>query len=86
MYICILCIWISAFPSLTGNVVALKHGGKLVNTVEEGAECGLVLDRTCFYAVGGGQTSDVGHVDSGQVCECGEAMISKLALLDMMQS
>ena len=50
------------FPSIQATILAIRSGQKFVDTVNSGEECGLVLDRTCFYAEAGGQTYDEGYI------------------------
>ena len=44
--------------------MALLHGGEFVHQVEPGEQCGVLVDRTCFYAEGGGQAADRGFITS----------------------
>uniref|UniRef100_UPI003AAD214F alanine--tRNA ligase, mitochondrial isoform X3 n=1 Tax=Centroberyx gerrardi TaxID=166262 RepID=UPI003AAD214F len=49
------------FPACRATVQALYCGQTLVSEVSEGQRCGVVLDRTCFYAEAGGQSHDQGY-------------------------
>src|SRR5262249_58278165 len=44
------------------TVVGLLSGGVPVRSAAQGAEVGVVLDRTPFYAEGGGQLADHGVI------------------------
>jgi len=50
------------FESITAEITNLRHDKQFVKEVEEGWECGVLLDRTCFYAEQGGQIYDVGFI------------------------
>ncbi|KAI4891010.1 hypothetical protein NFI96_023011, partial [Prochilodus magdalenae] len=50
-----------AFSPCRASVLALYSNQSLVSEVTEGQRCGMVLDRTCFYAEQGGQTHDQGY-------------------------
>ncbi|NXB26187.1 SYAC protein, partial [Rhagologus leucostigma] len=58
------------FGSLVATVKAIRREKKFVEEVSTGQECGIVLDRTCFYAEQGGQIYDQGYMvkddDSGE--------------------
>ncbi|KFV69693.1 Alanine--tRNA ligase, cytoplasmic, partial [Dryobates pubescens] len=45
-----------------GRVRALRRDKRFVQEVLSGQECGVVLDRTCFYAEQGGQVYDQGYM------------------------
>ncbi|XP_068022711.1 alanine--tRNA ligase, cytoplasmic [Melanerpes formicivorus] len=45
-----------------GRVRALRREKRFVQEVLSGQECGVVLDRTCFYAEQGGQVYDQGYM------------------------
>ncbi len=50
---------------VTGSkVVAILDGEKQVNELNEGAQGGVILDQTPFYAEAGGQVGDVGQLIS----------------------
>ncbi|KAM9269188.1 alanine--tRNA ligase, cytoplasmic [Cariama cristata] len=50
------------FGSLVATVKAIRREKKFVEEVSTGQECGIVLDRTCFYAEQGGQIYDEGYI------------------------
>nr|KAF6408759.1 hypothetical protein HJG63_000021 [Rousettus aegyptiacus] len=51
-----------AFESAVATVVALRRDKMFVEEVSTGQECGVVLDKTCFYAEQGGQIYDEGYL------------------------
>ena len=51
------------FKGCKSTVVALRRNKQFVNTVESGQECGVLLDKTCFYAEQGGQIYDEGFLE-----------------------
>ncbi|XP_077381210.1 alanine--tRNA ligase, mitochondrial [Festucalex cinctus] len=50
-----------AFPPCAARVLALFDGTSAVAEVEAGRRCGVLLDRTSFYAERGGQDADRGY-------------------------
>ena len=50
------------FEPCSGVVKALRQHKEFVDQVTSGQECGVLLDRTCFYAEQGGQTYDEGYM------------------------
>ena len=50
---------LTAFDSCTAMVLALRRDKAFVGEVTS-QECGVLLDRTCFYAEQGGQIYDQG--------------------------
>ncbi|XP_071440880.1 alanine--tRNA ligase, cytoplasmic [Hetaerina americana] len=50
------------FDECVGKVVAIWRGGKFLQNVGPGEECGIILDKTCFYAEQGGQIFDEGFL------------------------
>ncbi|KAA0198665.1 hypothetical protein HAZT_HAZT005176 [Hyalella azteca] len=51
-----------SFGSCLGKIVAIRMNGHFVEEVKSGDRCGIVTDRTCFYAESGGQLSDEGFM------------------------
>lgn len=50
------------FAACEGAVIALRRNKQFVQEVTSGQECGVLLDRTCFYAEQGGQIFDSGYL------------------------
>ena len=46
--------------TVEGSILAIVNSGKLVESTVEGELCGIVLDKTNFYAEQGGQAADMG--------------------------
>ncbi|KAK3086415.1 hypothetical protein FSP39_018170 [Pinctada imbricata] len=51
-----------SFEPASGKVIALRRGKEFVEEVMSGEECGVLLDRTNFYAEQGGQIYDEGYM------------------------
>lgn len=51
-----------SFEPCTGKVVALRRYKEFVDEVTSGQECGVLLDKTYFYAEQGGQIYDEGFL------------------------
>ncbi|CAM6001801.1 unnamed protein product [Sphagnum balticum] len=50
------------FATCQSKILAIRCQGAFVDSVEDGQECALILDRTNFYAEQGGQTFDTGAI------------------------
>lgn len=50
------------FEGCTGKVIALRFNNQFVDQVTSGQECGVLLDKTNFYAESGGQIYDQGFM------------------------
>lgn len=50
------------FSPSTGTIVAIRRNKQFINEVTTGEECGIILDRTNFYAEQGGQIFDEGYM------------------------
>ncbi len=51
-----------SFKTCQGKVIGLRKDKKFVQDVSSGDECGVLLDKTCFYAEQGGQIFDEGFL------------------------
>ncbi|XP_077983533.1 alanine--tRNA ligase, cytoplasmic-like [Glandiceps talaboti] len=51
------------FSSIVATVIALRKDKQFVDEVNNGDECGVLLDKTCFYAEQGGQIWDEGFME-----------------------
>ncbi|XP_077997230.1 alanine--tRNA ligase, cytoplasmic-like [Glandiceps talaboti] len=49
------------FESIRANIEILQVNNELVDTVDIGQKCQIILDKTCFYAEQGGQLWDDGY-------------------------
>ena len=50
------------FEQLSATVLALRRDRAFCQEVTTGQQCGVVLDRTTFYAEQGGQSYDEGYM------------------------
>ncbi|KAK9727725.1 DHHA1 domain [Popillia japonica] len=50
------------FETCHAKVIALRHNKQFVQEVQSGQECGVLLDKTSFYAEQGGQIYDTGYI------------------------
>ncbi|ESO83071.1 hypothetical protein LOTGIDRAFT_197664 [Lottia gigantea] len=50
------------FEPASGKVIALRYNKEFVDSVSTGQECGVLLDKTNFYAEQGGQIYDEGFM------------------------
>ncbi|KAL5003916.1 hypothetical protein ScPMuIL_017372 [Solemya velum] len=57
---------------LQANIVSLIDEGSVVEEVETGKTCGVVMDKTTFYAEAGGQMADRGDI----VGQCGRLKVT----------
>lgn len=53
------------FDSCASKILAIRFNKEFVQEVKSGQECGILLDRTCFYAEQGGQIYDEGFIVKG---------------------
>ncbi|GJQ69695.1 hypothetical protein Trydic_g22267 [Trypoxylus dichotomus] len=50
------------FETCEATVIALRYNKEFVEEVRSGQECGVLLDKTTFYAEQGGQIYDTGYI------------------------
>lgn len=55
------------FETCFGTIKAIRYAKSFVNEVTAGQECGLLLDKTSFYAEQGGQIYDEGFLVKDEV-------------------
>jgi len=53
------------FDACTSKILAIRYNKGFVQEVKSGQECGILLDKTCFYAEQGGQIFDEGFIVKG---------------------
>lgn len=51
------------FKTCEATVIGLRYNKQFVDEVQTGQECGVLLDRTNFYAEQGGQIYDTGYIN-----------------------
>ena len=55
-----------SFPTITGTILCLRKEGQFVAEVKAGSECGVILDKSNFYAESGGQIYDTGFMTGNE--------------------
>lgn len=53
------------FESCIGKIIAIRYDNQFVKEVTSGNRCGIILDKTNFYAESGGQMYDEGFMVKG---------------------
>jgi len=64
------------FQGCKAKIVAIRRGGKFVESVAPGERSGLLLDQTSFYAEQGGQIFDTGYILLGGQEDKGEFTVT----------
>ncbi|KAL0274298.1 UNVERIFIED_CONTAM: hypothetical protein PYX00_006755 [Menopon gallinae] len=50
------------FQKCEGKILAIRHSKQFVDSVTSGQKCGIILDKSLFYAEQGGQIYDEGYM------------------------
>ncbi|XP_017773819.1 PREDICTED: alanine--tRNA ligase, cytoplasmic [Nicrophorus vespilloides] len=51
-----------SFAPCEASIISIRYNKQFENEVSTGQECGIILDKTCFYAEQGGQIYDTGYM------------------------
>jgi len=54
------------FQGCSGKIIAIRYNKGFVDKIDSGKECGILLDKTNFYAEQGGQIFDEGFLVNGE--------------------
>ena len=60
-----MCVIFTDFETCEAEILAIRCNKQFIDSIESGQECGVLLDKTCFYAEQGGQSYDEGFITKG---------------------